>query len=164
MKKSLISATVVFAISTTLIITSKPASADGDNGTLPHVDGNYHFPQTKWGNVRHTLRVHIPKNSQSISHISITVPETVNWSNKVNDITITQNNGQKVNANISLNEKTIILAFNELVPPNSKLEIDIKNVRQPLRGNGPIYRLFAKSVNSSVDMPIGMARFRVNGN
>lgn len=164
MKKSLISAAVVFAISTTLIITSKPASADGDKGTLPHVDGNYHFPQTKWGNVRHTLRIHIPRNSQSISQISIAVPETVNWSNKVNDIGVTQNNGQKVNANISLNEKTIILAFNEPVSPNSKLEIDIKNVRQPLRGNGPIYRLFAKSINSSVDMPIGMARFRVNGN
>ncbi|OKH50290.1 hypothetical protein NIES2101_19925 [Calothrix sp. HK-06] len=164
MRKILIYTSAVCIITTMLVIPSTPASASDDNGTLPHVDGNYHFPQTKWGNVRHTLRIHIPRNSQSISQISIAVPKTVSWSNKVNDIAVTQNNGQKVNANISLNEKTITLAFNEPVSPNSKLEIDIKNVRQPLRGNGSIYRLFAKSINSSIDMPIGMARFRVNGN
>ncbi|BAZ18212.1 hypothetical protein NIES4071_100970 (plasmid) [Calothrix sp. NIES-4071] len=164
MKKLLIYASVLCAISATLIITSRPASASDDNGTLPHVDGNYQFPQTKWSNVRHTLRIHIPKNSQSVSQISIIVPKTVRWSNKVNDITVTPNNGQKLNANISINEKTIILAFNEPVSSNSKLEINIKNVKQPLHGNGPIYRLFVKSINSSVDMPIGMARFRVNSN
>lgn len=164
MRKILVYTTVVYIITTMLVIPSTPASANDDNGTLPHVDGNYQFPQTKWSNVRHTLRIHIPKNSQSISQISIAVPKTVSWSNKVNDIVVTQNNGQKLNANISVNERTIILAFNEPVSPNSKLEIDIKNVRQPLRGNGPIYRLFAKSINSSVDMPIGMARFRVNSN
>jgi Protein of unknown function (DUF2808) len=164
MKKFLISTTVVCAIFAILIIPSKPASAGDNNGTLPHVDGNYQFPQMKWSNVRHTLRVHIPKNSQSISQISIAVPKTLNWSNKLKDVVVSGNNRQKVNANISVNEKTIILAFNEPVSSNSKLEIDIKNVRQPLHGNGPVYRLFAKSVNSNIDMPIGIARFRVNSN
>lgn len=164
MKKSLIYITFVVAISAMVIIFSRTASASDDNGKRPHIDGNYQFPQTKWSNVRHTFKVHVPKNSQSISQINIVVPETVNWSNKINDITVTQKNGQKVNVSISVNEKTIILAFNELVSPNSKLEIDIKNVKQPLRGNGPVYRLFAKSVNSNLDMPIGIARFRVNSN
>jgi hypothetical protein len=137
-------------------------SANDDNGTLPHVDGNYQFPQTKWSNVRHTLRVHIPKNSQSVSQISITVPETVNWSNKISDVIATGNKGGKVNTSISLNEKNIILTFNEPLPPDSHLEIDIKNVKQPLRGNGPVYRLFAKSTGSNSEIPIGIARFRVN--
>ncbi|GJD19994.1 unknown protein [Rivularia sp. IAM M-261] len=162
MKKSLISTTAVGAIFAVLIIPSIPASASYDNGTVPHVDGNYQFPQTKRSNVRHTLRIHIPKNSQSISQISIAVPEVINWSKKLKDVVVSGNNGQKVNANISLNEKTIILAFNEPVSPNSKLEIDIKNIRQPIRGNGPVYRLFAKSVNTNTNIQIGIARFRVN--
>ncbi|GJD19977.1 unknown protein [Rivularia sp. IAM M-261] len=164
MKKSLISTTAVGAIFAVLIIPSIPANASDENGTLPHVDGNYQFPQTKWSNVRHTLRVHIPKNSQSISQISIAVPKTINWSNKLKDVVVSGNNQKKVNANISINEKTIILAFNEPVSPNSKLEIDIKNIRQPLLGNGPVYRLFAKSVDNNVDIQIGIARFRVNSN
>jgi Protein of unknown function (DUF2808) len=161
MYKLLIYPMTVCAIFAIAIVPSGYASANNDNSTLPHIDGNYQFPQTKWSNVRHTLRIHIPKNGQSVSQISIAVPETLNWSNKIKDVIATENKGGKVNTNISLNKKNIILTFNEPLPPDSHLEIDIKNVKQPFHGNGLVYRLFAKSTGSNLDIPIGIARFRV---
>jgi Protein of unknown function (DUF2808) len=161
MKKSLVYA-VIRVIAAMLFIPSGYASAKDDNGTFPHVYGNSQFPQTKWSNIRHSLRVHIPKNSPNVSQISIAVPETVRWSNKISDVVVTGNNGEKVKTNISINEKTILLIFNKPLSPNNNLEIDINNVKQPISGNGHIYHLFVQSPGSNSNIPIGIARFRVN--
>ncbi|PAX52834.1 DUF2808 domain-containing protein [Brunnivagina elsteri] len=161
MKKLLIDIINICAITTMLIIPSGYVRANDDNGKLPHVDSNSQFPQTKWSNVRQSLQVHIPKNSQIVSQISIVIPETVSWSNKISDVVVTGNKIEKANTNISINEKIIVISFKQALPPNSKLEIDIKNVKQPFLGNGPIYRLFTKFIGSNVEIPIGLARFRV---
>jgi CO dehydrogenase/acetyl-CoA synthase delta subunit len=161
MKKSLIYTIAICAIYTVAIIPADYVSANNHNGNFLHVDGNSQFPQKRWSIVRHTLKVHIPKNSQRMAQISIAVPETVNWSNKINDVVVSGNKGAKNNTKISINGQNIILAFDEPLPPDSHVEIDIKNIRQPFFGNGPIYRLFAKAVGSNVDISIGIARFRI---
>lgn len=161
MKKML----VYVAISTlaaALLIPANYASANEKDGNVPHVDGNYQFPQTRWSRVRHTLRVHVPKNSKSVSQLKIEVPNTIRWSNNTNDVVINEDNDRKINTNVSVNGKTILLAFAEPIVPNTKLEIDIKNVKQPFLGNGPVYRLSANVVGINAEIPIGVARFRVN--
>mgnify|MGYP002783921357 FL=1 len=161
MKKVLIY-TAVGAIAATFFIPVSYVSAKDNNGTLPHIDGNSQFPQTHWSNVRHTFRVHIPKNSPSVSQLNIEVPNTLTWSNNTNDVVVANENGKKINANISTNGKSILIAFAEPVASNTKLEIDIKNVKQPFRGNGPVYSIKAKLAGSTTEMSIGTARFRVN--
>jgi hypothetical protein len=160
MNKLLINTIAICSIFALCVAPFRYVSANNDS--LPHLDGSYQFPQTKRGNVRHTLRVHFPKNSQPVAQISIVVPETVNWSQKISDVIVTGNKGKKVNPNISLNGKNIILTFNQPLSPDTHLEIDIKNVKQPLRGNGAVYRLLAKSVGSNSEISVGIARFRVN--
>ena len=161
MKKVLIY-TAVGAIAATFFIPVSYVSAKDNNGTLPHVDGNSQFPETRRSNVRHTFRVHIPKNSPSVSQLNIEVPNTLTWSNNTNDVVVANENGKKINANISTNGKSILIAFAEPVASNTKLEIDIKNVKQPFRGNGPVYSIKAKLAGSTTEMSIGTARFRVN--
>lgn len=161
MKKALIY-TAVGTIAATLFIPVSYASAKDNNGTLPHIDGNSQFPQTRWSNVRHTFRVHIPKNSPSVSQLNIEVPNTLTWSNNINDVIVANENGKKINADITTNGKSILIAFAEPVASNTKLEIDIKNVKQPFRGNGPVYNIKAKIAGSTTDIPIGIARFRIN--
>lgn len=161
MKKALIY-TAVGAIASTFFIPVSYASAKDNNGTLPHIDGNSQFPQTRWSNVRHTFRVHIPKNSPSVSQLNIEVPSTLTWSNNTNDVIVANENGKKINADITTNGKSILIAFAEFVASNTKLEIDIKNVKQPFRGNGPVYNIKARLAGSTTDMPIGTARFRIN--
>ncbi|MBD2772076.1 DUF2808 domain-containing protein [Iningainema tapete] len=161
MKKTLIYATALI-LATAALLPANYASANDNDGNFPHVDGNSQFPQTRWQNVRHTFRVHIPKNSQGVTQLSIEVPKTVRWSNNVNDVVVTKENDRKVKTNLSVNDRTISLVFAESIAPNTQLEIDLKNVQQPFRGNGPVYRLFAKFAGSSVEMPVGVARFRIN--
>ncbi|MHC0067252.1 DUF2808 domain-containing protein [Nostoc sp. UIC 10890] len=156
---------VYVAISTlaaALLIPANYASANEEDGNIPHVDGNSQFPQTRWMPVRHTLRVHVPKNSKSVSQLKIQVPNTVRWSDNTNDVVINEDNGRKINTNVSVNGKTILLAFAEPIVPNTKLKIDIKNVKQPFLGNGPVYHLSANLVGTNAEIPIGVARFRIN--
>lgn len=160
MKKLLVYA-ATFTLATALLIPTNYAIAHDDNASFPHIDGNSDFPPTRWTRVRHTFRIHIPQKSKAVSHLIIQVPNVVNIS-KNNEIEITGNNGQKINTNVSVNDKTILLAFPETVAPNTKLEIDIKNLKRPTLGNGPVYHLSAKFIDSDTEIPIGAARFRIN--
>ncbi|MBC1242253.1 DUF2808 domain-containing protein [Nostoc sp. 2RC] len=152
----------IYTLTTAFLIPNNYANAIEENDSFPHIEGNYQFPQTHWSHVRHTLQVHVPKNSKSVSQLKIQVPSTVKWSNNTNDIIVNKENGQKINTNLSLNGKTILLAFPEPVAPNTKLKIDIKNIKQPFLGNGPVYHLSANLVGSNAEISIGVARFRVH--
>lgn len=151
----------VGTLAATLLIPTSYVSAKDSNGTVPHIDGNSQFPPNRFSNVRHTFRVHIPKNSPSVSQLVIEVPNTLTWSNEVNDVTVTNENGKEIKASINTANKNILVTFTEPVAPDTKLEIDIKNVKQPFRGNGVIYKINAKLVGDKTEMFIGIARFRI---
>lgn len=161
MNKSLIY-TVIGALTATLFIPVGYASAKYNDGTLPHIDSSSQFPQTRYSNVRHTFRIHIPKNSPSVSELDIEVPNTLTWSHNINDVVVSNENGKKINASISTRGKSILITFAEPVASNTKLEIDINNVKQPFRGNGPVYNIKAKLAASKMETSIGTARFRIN--
>ncbi|MBW4628951.1 MAG: DUF2808 domain-containing protein [Brasilonema octagenarum HA4186-MV1] len=161
MKKIMMYA-VALALVTTALIPVNYANASADDSQDPHIDGNVQFPPTRWHVVRHTFRVHIPKNSKEISQLSIQVPTNITWSNDVDDINVEDKNGQKINTNVSVNDKTILLAFTEPVAPDTQLEIDLKNVKRGTGGNSYFYRFFAKFVGSSTETPIGGANFRIS--
>ncbi len=159
MKKILIFAATL-TLATVAFISTREASANNDNGTVPHLDGSSSFPPTRSDIVRYTFRVHIPKNSKAMSQLIIKVPEVITVSKK-NKVEVVDGNGQKVSANVSMNDQTILITFSEPVRSNTQLEIDIKNVKRPTLGNGPVYRLLAKFVDSNTEIPIGVARFRI---
>jgi Protein of unknown function (DUF2808) len=160
MKKFLIYTTTL-ALSAVILMPVNSANANDDNARFPHVDGNSQFPYTRLHPVRHTLRVHIPKNSQAVSQIVIQVPETLTISSK-SRIDVEDSKGQKINTDVSIKNKTISLTFQDSLPPNTEIEIDINGVRGPKGGNGPIYRLSTKFTGSDVEIPIGIARFHIN--
>jgi dipeptidase len=160
MKKILIY-TAVYVLATTLFIPIDNANAKDNNGRFAHIDSNSQFPPTKSRLVRHTFRVHIPKNSQRVSELIIEVPSSVTWNNNINDIAVANENGNKISANVSINGKTILIAFAEPIVANTKLEIDIKNLKQPFFGNGPVYILKAKLAGNSTEIFVGTARFRI---
>ncbi len=160
MKKSIIYA-LTLALASTLFIPTNYARANNDNATLPHIDGNSQFPQSKWAPVRHSFDLHIPKNSKAVSQLIIQVPDVIKISDK-NRIDVVDTQGQKIDTSISVNGKIVVLTFPNTVAPNTKLEIDINNVKRLIRGNGPVYQMSAKFVGSDAVLPICLIRFRVN--
>lgn len=136
-------------------------SANSDENTVIHLHGNVQFPPTSWQLVRHTFRLHVPKNSEALTQLLIDVPDNITVSDDVKDIKVLEENEQKINTNVSVNGKTILLTFSDPVAPNTQFNIDLNNVKQKNRGNGHIYRFRAKVVGSKTDIPIGLARFQI---
>ncbi|MBD2516579.1 DUF2808 domain-containing protein [Nostoc sp. FACHB-973] len=159
MKKLLIF-TAALTLSITTLATPSYATARTDNDKIPHIDGNVQFPPTRWQIVRHTFRLHIPENSKAVTQLLIQVPDNVTISNNINNIDIVDGNGQKINANISINGKTILLAFTEPVAANTKLEINLNKIKRRNAGNGSVYSFSAREVGIDAIIPIGVSWFR----
>jgi hypothetical protein len=159
MKRSLIYA-IVLTLSSTAIIAPSYASAGTDDGRVPHIDGNTQFPPIRWGTFRHTFRLHVPQNSKAITQLLVKVPDNVTISNNIQDIDIVDEKGQKINTNVSVNGKTILLAFAEPVAPNTKFDIDLNKIKRRNLGNGSVYSFSAREVGIDAEIPIGVAWFR----
>lgn len=122
-----------------------------------HIDGATQFPQNRLRIVRHTIRFHIPQGSSPLSHLNIHVPEGLTVGNNV---IVTDNSGRKVDANISINGNKILLKFSQPVAPESKIKLDLNQVRIRGVSNSWLYRVSAKLVGLEADVPIGIARIR----
>jgi hypothetical protein len=160
MKRSLIYA-VVFTLSSTAIIFPSYASPRTDNGKVPHIDRNTQFPPTRWGSFRHTFQLHVPQNSKAVTQLLIKVPDNVTISNDIQDIDVVDEKGQKINTNVSVNGKTILLAFAEPVAPNTKFDIDLNKIKRQNLGNGSVYSFSVREVGIDAEIPIGVAWFRI---
>ncbi|MEH2111060.1 DUF2808 domain-containing protein [Nostoc sp.] len=159
MKRSLIYA-IVLTLNSTAIITPSYVNAGTDDRRVPHIDGNSQFPPTGWGIFRHTFRLHVPQNSKAVTQILVKVPDNVTISNNIHDIDVVDEKGHKINTNVSVNGKTILLAFAEPVVPNSKLKIDLNKIKRRNIGNGSVYSFSAREVGIDAEIPIGVAWFR----
>lgn len=158
MKKTLIYA-AAFTLASAALISPGYASSNTDEGRLPAHDGNVQIPSTRWRLVRHTFVLHLPRNSNPIAQIIIAAPSTVAVSN---DIDVLQHKGREINFSVSVNGKTIILAFPEPIAPGTKLDINFNKVKEPIRGPTSVYRFSAKVVGSDEEIPVGVAWFRTD--
>ncbi|MBW4595063.1 MAG: hypothetical protein KME46_19680 [Brasilonema angustatum HA4187-MV1] len=158
MNRILIYATAfLLTISGSLISTSY-ASTKTDDNEVPATKTNLQFNFTQWRIVKHSFLLHIPQNKKTLSQLIVDVPSTVAVSN---DIDVLDENGQKININVSVNSRRIILDIPEpeTISSKTKLIVELNKVKQPIHGQDSIYSLFAKLVGSDVEIPLGVARF-----
>ncbi len=159
MKKLLILYSATLFFSSVALLSPSNASANTDDGKIPHVDRNVQFPPTRWQIVRHTIWLHVPKNSKPLTELSINVPRTITISNDIKYIKVTDEKIQEINANISVNNRNIHIVFAEPITSNTKLIIEINNVQKQFFTNSYTYQLFAKVVGINAEIPIGVAQF-----
>lgn len=158
MKKVLIY--TAFTLASAALIYPDYANANTDNSRIPHVNKDVQLTLKRWQLVRHTFRFHLPQSSKLLSQIIIVIPSTVAVSN---DIDVLKQNDRKITVNISTNSKNnIILAFPEPVAPDTKFNIHLNKVKQPIFGPTSVYQFSAKFVGSDAEIPIGVAQFRTN--
>jgi Protein of unknown function (DUF2808) len=153
--------TMALTLATTAIISPDYANARTNDGSFIHIDGNVQFPALKyWSMIRHTFSLHIPKNSKAITQLLIQIPDNVTISNDIKDINIVDEKGHRINTNISVNAKTILLAFPEPLHPNTKFDIDLNKIKRQNLGNGSVYSFSAREIGIDALIPIGAAWFR----
>jgi len=144
---------------TVIVAASVPAEyVSAGVGKFPHVNSTVTFPPTQTRNFRHTIRLHIPQESSALSRLSIEVPKGLTVRN---DITVSDQSGQEIDATISINGRQLTVTFPEPVAPGTLLNIAMNNVRRFGSSNVWLYHLSAKVVGTEVDIPLGVAQFRV---
>ncbi|OKH33012.1 hypothetical protein NIES2101_40315 [Calothrix sp. HK-06] len=127
---------------------SKPTSTENDTQLFP----------TQWQFVKQTFQIRVPKRGKPLKQLIIETPPTVAVSN---DINVFDNKGKKVNIDISVDNRKIIITFPETVTSStSKLLVSLNRVQQRTNESGTVYSLSAKVIGSDVEIPIGQAQFR----
>lgn len=158
MKKILIY--TAFALASVFSIYLEYASANADNSRIPRINKDGQLTFKHWQFVKHTFRFHLPQNSKPLSQIIIIIPSTIAVSN---DIDVLEQNNKKITINISVNSKNnIILAFPEPVAPNTKFNIILNKVKQPILGPTSVYQFSAKFIDSDAEIPVDVTQFRTN--
>ncbi|MEW6497455.1 MAG: DUF2808 domain-containing protein [Cyanobacteriota bacterium] len=155
MKRTAIYTAALSLLATTSILTF-PVSA-GIEGKHIHVDGTEQFPKGKVSNFRQNFELHIPQGSNPISQLSLKVPPGLTVRN---NISISDQSGRKINANVSLNGRKIIIAFPEPVAPGTQLDIAMNQVRRWGVSNAWRYPVAAKFIGSNAERSIGVAVFK----
>ena len=148
------------AVSSLAIIASISAdytNAKTDNNRVANVENDLQSPTNRWRLVKHTFRLHIPRNINGLSQLIIDTPPTVAVSN---DIDILAQNSQKININVSTIGRRIVIDFSEKDISNTTLMVELNKVKQPTLGPDSVYNLSAKVVGSDTEIPVGIARFR----
>ncbi|OWY64870.1 hypothetical protein B7486_45020 [cyanobacterium TDX16] len=156
MKKTLICVNVL-AISTLAFTSISYASTKTDSTNISNTENGVQFPASRWQLVKHAFKLNVPKNINGLSQLIIDTPSTVAVSN---DIDVLAQNGRKVNIDISVNDKKIVIDFPEKNISNTKLIVELNKVRQLSHGPDSVYNLWAKVVGSNTEIPVGVVRFR----
>ena len=149
------------AVALTLTIASLNSAAFGytqiKSRNFPYIVGAEQFPETKTRLVRHSLRLKIPEGSKALSQMTITVPKGLTVRN---DIDISDQSNQKIDANITVKDRAITIAFPQQLTPGTELKIDLNRVLISGTSNGWLYPVSVRLVGLDVDIPIGIFRVR----
>jgi hypothetical protein len=116
------------------------------------------FPQNKAKIVRNSFKLEIPQDSRALSQMTIAIPKGVAVSN---DIELSNQSGQKVAANITVNGRIITIVFPQQIAPGTELNIDLDRVIISGTSNAWLYPVSVKLVGMNADIPIGVFRLRI---
>jgi hypothetical protein len=151
MKKTLI----FVAILSLMAIDSTTTYVKAIDSNSPHVDSKFQFPNHRWGNVRHTIQVHIPRDSSFLEDLQIDIPK--NLEVQISKIEITDRD-RPIDLRISRQGQRLNIKFDRLIVTDTQLRINFNGVQRNLGGQLSVYHLYGKTVGGSSNY-IGEAYF-----
>lgn len=145
----------VFALSVAVLVPAVDASTRTGGENFPHIDSSLQFPESKARIVRHTFRLHLPQGSRAISQLKISVPAGLTVRD---DISISDDSGQKIDTKVSVNSNQVILTFSQPVSAETTIKIAMNKVIISGFSSPWLYQVAAKFAGDDADTPLGMAR------
>jgi|GEM_PF-4404882 len=131
---------------------------------IPYIVGASAFPQRYHPSiatrVRHSFQLQIPNSSRALLHLTIDVPSGLKIG-KSKNIKVFTHSGHKIPAIISEKESQILVTFFAPVPPGTKLNVELNNIRVSGVSNAWLYSVSAKMVGMSRDIPVDIVRFPI---
>jgi hypothetical protein len=149
-----------------LLISANSTLAKSNAGNNIHVDQSRQFPETRWANADHYIRVHLPQNSRALTALRLQV--TGNLKFEINQVQVFDLTGQKVPVVVTetaysghdILERSIYLTFDSPVASGKQFDIRISNVKKALISQPATYFLSAKLIGNDQERYVGEAYFR----
>jgi Protein of unknown function (DUF2808) len=149
-----------------LLAETKPAQAGSDAGTNIHIEQSRQFPETRWANVDHFIRVHVPSHSNALTELWLEVSENLKFED--NQVEVFDLQGKNIPVLITEgsttqtlgSERMIQLIFPTPIASGTQFEIRIKNVKKNLISRPATYIVLAKIIGGDRSVLVGSAYFR----
>ena len=147
---------------TGLLMSANLTLAKNNAGNNIHIDQSRQFPETRWANADHYIRVHVPQNSGALTVLRLQV--TGNLKFDTNQVQVFDLAGQKmpvvVTETADTPEKSIYLTFSSPIAGSKQFDIRISNVKKALISQPATYFLSAKLIGNDQERYVGEAYFR----
>jgi hypothetical protein len=148
---------LVSALALTLVATSLPtiawASGKASNGKAVHLFDSAAIPNNAAvTGATHRFKVHV--QGSPLSQLSIEIPEGLQPAQGIEAI---DGSGQKVPAEVSINNGKAILAFAQPIAPDTVLTIKMRGMVTPGSPQNWQYRVSGKQVGVTEEIPLGLA-------
>jgi hypothetical protein len=153
---------LIYAAAFTLAITSLAQAgwADGSvpDAKVPHfTHSGAHPNNARLQGSTHHFEVHV--QGKALSQLSIDLPEDVSISR---GIEVTDQSGQEVAAEVSINDRKATVAFSQPVAPDTTLSVKMRGITTPGYPETWLYQVYAKLVDVNAEIPLGSARIQTN--
>lgn len=144
--------TLVFASSVpAALATGKP-----EDTRFSHlIDGAAYPNNASSRNATHQFEVHV--QGKALSELSINLPQSVSIGR---GIEVTNQSGQEVAAEVSVNDRKATVIFSQPVPPGTVLSVSMRGVDTGGIDNTWQYRVNAKKVGLTTELSLGSARIQ----
>lgn len=138
---------------------SDPAYAGGilRDAQAPHlVHSGAHPNNARVPLATHHFEVHVQGND--LSQLYVDVPEGVKVSNR---ILVTDRSGKKINANVSVDNRRVTIAFPQPIPTETTLSVSMKGMNtQSFARRIWLYPISGRSIGMTANQRIGIARIQ----
>jgi hypothetical protein len=123
-----------------------------------HISNATAIPNAVFFGAIHKFEIYV--QSQAISELVIKLPVGVTFSK---GIEVRNKLGQKITAKVFINDRNAKITFCQPVPPQTSLEISMKDFDTILYSRTWMYRLYGKMVGMPTEIPLGSVWVQTDG-
>ncbi len=146
---------LIYAAAFTVILASNaPATIAGgamQNANIPHLVGSAATPnKARFQGATHHFEVHV--QGRTLSEIAIALPDDLRISG---GIEVKNQSNQKIETQVSVNNKKATVVFAQPVAPDTTISIDMRGIHTPGYSHNWGYAISAKMVGINAEIPLG---------
>ncbi len=146
---------LIYAAAFTVMLASNaPATIAGGtmrNANVPHIVSSAATPnRARFQSATHRFEVHV--QGRALSALVIDLPEDVKMRGSIE---VTNQSGQKIESQVSVNNQKATVVFSQPVSPDTTISIDMRGIHTPGYSRNWMYAIAGQIVGINAEIPLG---------
>ena len=142
------------AVFTFVLASNAPATIAGgamQNANISHlIHSGAHPNKARFQGATHHFEVHV--QGKALSVLTINLPEDIKMRG---GIEVTNQSGQKIESQVSVNNRKVTVVFSQPVSPDTTISIDLRGIYTPGYSRNWMYAIAGKMVGINAEIPLG---------